>query len=144
MAIACPHCRGRFLPFGEVFSNGAALLGARSPLRCANCGGFSYIDLVGRNAILALAVLLVGAVLAYPSPISNDLLAAFSPTVSGVIRADIWAIAFLGAFGIFVFASPLRKVEGSTPKSRRSLAAFLGTMAFLSSLFLYGYFVFRG
>lgn len=92
---------------------------------------------------MALAILLLGVVLSYPSPISDALVALFSRTNSGVIRADVWAIAFVSAFGIFIFGSPLQKVEADTHKPRRSLAAFLGTMAFLSSLLLYGYFLFQ-
>jgi hypothetical protein len=143
MAIACPHCNGQYLPLGEVFANGAALLGARAPLRCPHCEGLSYVRLVGRNAALALAVLLVGVVLSYPSPISSTLVAPFSATYSGVIRADIWALAFLIAFAIFIFGSPLQKVDGRTHASPRSMGRFLGTMAFLSSLLLYGYFLFQ-
>jgi hypothetical protein len=142
MNVACPHCRGRYLPLGEVWFNGASLMGARSPLRCPGCGGLSHARFIGRNAAIAVALLLVGVVLSYPSAISNALLARVPQYEAAAIRVDIWALAFLAASSTFGFAAPLHKMEGADSVPPHRLLAALGAVAFFGSLFLYGYFLF--
>jgi hypothetical protein len=142
MAVACPHCSGRYVPVRELFPNGAGLLAARAPLRCAKCGGLSYVGLTGRNAGGALSILAIGFALTFPSPVSRALVSGFSGTIAGFIRADIWAIAVLLALLVHVFGAPLKMVEGNAP-APRNIWAFLGTMAFLGLLLLYGYYLIR-
>jgi hypothetical protein len=142
MNIACPHCRRRYLPLGEVCANGASLMGARAPLRCPNCNSLSHVQLVGRNTVVALVILVAGVAFSYPSPVSNALLARVPQYEAGAIRADIWAAAVIAAFFVFVFASPLQKVDREVSTPPRNIWGFLGTMVFLSSLFVYGYFLF--
>ena len=142
MVVACPHCRGRYLPAKEAIANGAAFLASRHPLRCANCKGLSFVGLRGRNAIGGIIVLAIGVVLSYPSPISDKIVSGFPDYMLGAIRADIWSVAIMLALMIHVFGSPLQKVEGNIASSPRNIPAFLGTMAFLASLFLYGVYIF--
>jgi hypothetical protein len=142
MAVACPHCGGRYFPVTELFANGAGLLAARGPLRCANRGEFSYVGLTGRNVTGALSPLAIGFALTSPSPVSRALVSRFYSTIAGFIRADICAIAVLLALPVYVFGAPLKSLEGNAPEPR-NIWAFLGTMAFLGLLLLYGYYLIR-
>jgi drug/metabolite transporter (DMT)-like permease len=87
-------------------------------------------------------ILVAGVAFSYPSPVSNALLARVPQYEAGAIRADIWAAAVIAAFFVFVFASPLQKVDREVSTPPRNIWGFLGTMVFLSSLFVYGYFLF--
>ena len=144
MRTICPHCRARNFTLGAVLSRSMLLWGDRAPLRCANCGGLSYIALNGANAFWGLGILIVGFITSYPSAISEKLLAGLSPWVA-IIRLEIWAIAVLTAYVVFTFASPLRKLEGDS-QSARPYKPWISAVRFifLATIALYGYFLYQG
>ena len=143
MAIPCPHCGGPYFSCGQVFANGARVSSAAAPLKCASCGGLSFVPLNGSNAAWALVVLAVGIVASYPSAISDSYVSLSSSEYKHVLRADVWALAVMAAYVTFAFAGRLRKFEGREARSSRRWTSF-ATLVGLGAVLFYGYFLFRG
>jgi hypothetical protein len=73
----------------------------------------SCVALEGTNAFLALAILLLGFLITYPSALTENLLSEISKSTLSMLRLAIWAIAVIAAFAVFVFAGPLKKIESN-------------------------------
>src|SRR5438046_7679400 len=143
--MKCPHCGAPYYSTGQVFMHALGLLGPLAPLKCPRCQKLSYVSLSGRNAVLALAILVAAVVASVPSSISNSLFAGIKHPWSAIFRLEIWAISVLIAYSAFAFANPLQALYGDYRVSPR-LGAWARVARFLFSalIVLWGYVLYRG
>jgi hypothetical protein len=145
MAFKCPHCGAPYFSFGEVLQHGIRLSGDRAPLLCARCQRGSYISLRGRNAKLALAILVVAFIASFPSPLSDAILGSLQRPWTAIVRATIWAAAIWLSLGIFVYGAPLCALEVGRPlQPTFTLSWRLSRLAFMLILLFWMYVVWRG
>jgi hypothetical protein len=142
--MKCPYC-GFPIQFAPMFLHGAALGGRHGTPQCDSCGGRGYLARGERNTYWAIAILLVGFLASYPSPISHSLFAGFSGQGSAIARTGIWALAVLSATCVFVFTGRLSRVgRDQIPLSLLKWPTLIVEWIFLGGMLWWMYAMYSG
>jgi hypothetical protein len=144
MSIRCPHCGATYFTFGYLVGRSMMLRGVGAPLRCANCGGQSYVTLTGPNSLWAAVILVLGFLASYHSAFSDSLMGGLAAQTAAMIRLGIWAIALLSASAVFTFVSPLKKIDPELAWNRyRDPLLFVMPYIFYVLVLFYDYFLYE-
>jgi hypothetical protein len=131
------------MPVGLMFTHAMMLGGMRRRIKCLNCQHFSYLPRDKRNVVVPLSILAVAAI-ATLSPVLDDYLAQMTKPWPGIVRAELWALAILSAFGLFALRGRLVPLQDEAPWPRGLVRTMMLDWAFLLLMAFWGYVMFRG
>jgi hypothetical protein len=139
----CPACSAP-LPIFALLMHGGMLGGPHYAITCPACNRRIYVARDARNIGPPFVVLVIGLIASFPSSVSDQLLSGAGRWMF-LARAEIWAVATLGATVLFSFGGRLTAYPIDQPRERASGSTRLTNLVLQIIILVWMYYaVWRG